>query len=243
MEMGIDIFIKRDEFIDFHFIKDFIETKLDFTPNQLNFKTVRGKKWKEVQNLEAIFIEDTLFVTGSKSSFTFSLTNHVETFAISNGYETSTGNEILLLSKYLNTEHFLVAYNYHKDFVYSQGEENIDNLTFFGVDFTKYNVISKDDYPYKKVDISKNPGRLKWNDKLNIDVGACWKMWFSRELRLKFTGKPMEKFPEAYKIEMLHNDILFVQLYERVEDSETMTALDKMHKFRDWVAMDKLMEP
>jgi hypothetical protein len=146
----------------------------------------------------------------------------------------------LLIEHFLKKNCFLCAYEYDFDFVLFQGEESIDTLSSMGIDYNKFNLVPKYDFPYLKVDIRKNPGRLTWNENICIDIGLTWKMWFSMKVRKIFKGKSMEFFPNVYLKELMENDILFIWLYKKIEDTESPEIYELLKKFREWTKMDEI---
>lgn len=237
----ITIYIEKKEYLDFEFITSFVNSNLSFVPREINFQKRRSKKIFSSDDLESKFIEDDLWVSDSNTAFSFTIVDHGKTYCITNICLIDHNSNQLLIDHFVKKTVFLCAYEYDFNFVLFQGEESIDTLRSFGVDYNQYNLIPKYDFPYLKVDISKNPGRLTWDENICIDIGVTWKMWFSMNVRKLFKGKPMEFFPNSYLNNLIENDILFIWLYEKIEDTEDPKIHDLMKKFRTWIKMDDLI--
>ncbi len=75
-----------------------------------------------------------------------------------------------------------------------------------------------------------------------MDLHVSWKMWFGA---LFFKYVPKERimsFPFALKIEELSSGIVFVQLFEKIEDPYTPNNVFKQWKWKEWIGFDELEE-
>jgi len=99
----------------------------------------------------------------------------------------------------------------------------------------------KIDYAGRKIfDVSGNPGR---SDRISsTELLACWKMWFGEEFYKLVPKERILSFTEAFKMEELANDVVFVQLFEKVEDSATTKAQELQWSWRKWLNFDELIE-
>jgi hypothetical protein len=69
---------------------------------------------------------------------------------------------------------------------------------------------------------------------------VAWKMWFGEEF---FKLVPKEKilsFPYAIAIKELPGNIVYVQLYDSVEEPYTPDNVFKQWKWREWLDYDEL---
>lgn len=95
------------------------------------------------------------------------------------------------------------------------------------------------DFGGMEYDIKYNPGRISlmsytW-------LMASWKMWFGEPF---FDIIPREKimsFKEAYCMKELRKGIVFVQLFEKVEESLSIENMLVQQNWRDWLMYDEIL--
>jgi signal recognition particle subunit SEC65 len=100
--------------------------------------------------------------------------------------------------------------------------------------------LKKESFTKKIADISGYPGRDHMIS--STELMACWKMWFGEEFYSLVPKERLLSFKGAFKIEQLANDIIFVQLFENVEDSPTKKAQQVQREWRKWLNFDDLIK-
>lgn len=145
----------------------------------------------------------------------------------------------------INYESFIVAYLYDEDYEVVQSTAYSDNYSHRN--YPAYILNSLKNTPYhinefgeKEYDTKSNPGKMDL-------IGYCWlmasyKMWFGKPF---FEIVPKEKilsFTDAYEIKELKDGKIFVQLFEKIEDSASAVNMEKQKKWRKWLDFEKLIE-
>jgi hypothetical protein len=137
---------------------------------------------------------------------------------------------------------FSCAYLYDYNYQLQQSATSDSMYAIFGIPLELSKGLPyKKDYAGRKVfDISGNPGR---EDRISsTGLLACWKMWFGEEFYNLVPKERLISFKGAFKIEELANDVVFVQLFEKVEDSATKKAQEIQWSWRKWLNFDELIE-
>jgi hypothetical protein len=145
----------------------------------------------------------------------------------------------------ISNESFIVAYLYDEDYEVVQNTAYSDNYSHRN--YPAYILNSLKDTPYhinefneKQYDVKNNPGKMDL-------IGYCWlmaayKMWFGKPF---FEIVPKEKilsFTDAYEIKELADGKIFVQLFEKIEESASAVNMEKQRKWRKWLEFEKLIE-
>lgn len=143
----------------------------------------------------------------------------------------------------IEQENFVSAYLCNDDYESIQSEyfeNNLKGRTFSpeiwsSIRNTPYKLGVFDD---KEYDIKFNPGR-------NMLIGytwlmAAWKMWFGKSF---FHIVPKEKlllFEHAIEVRELANDIVYIQLYDKLEQPFTPDSVFRQWKWQEYLGFDAL---
>lgn len=92
----------------------------------------------------------------------------------------------------------------------------------------------------KVYNILSPPGRSQQIS--STELLACWKMWFGKEFYHVVPKERLLTFKGAFIIEELANDVVFVQLFENVEDSYLGNARRLQRKWRKWLDFEGMIE-
>lgn len=216
-------------------ILEILNDQLDFKPDRINFKKFKDNPATNEQVI-ASFLElenkirfDTKLLDGGVLNLWKKKRDYLSLLSKTLEFPTSP-----YIDKKVQDDNFLSLFIFDLGFVLMQDEKLLNNYRAFQKPYDHLRIFKSIDGT-EYVDTSSNPGRTYFDQESGFEFMACWKMWFGKEIRSHLTGKPVEDFPGAYKIQQLPNDVVYVQLYENVEDTETAAALKVMQDFRDWV--------
>lgn len=144
------------------------------------------------------------------------------------------------ISNWSKKDGFLSLLVTHHDYSTAQNQESLETLyvqkrtKYVGNYITKIGTLGKEE-----IDVSKNPGRKGYNK--NGCFTAAWKMWFSKAMQDEYpqiSNLPLAPF--VYKTEKVFNDILFVQLFENLEDSYSKEGKVIQESFLKWIDFDNI---
>jgi hypothetical protein len=149
------------------------------------------------------------------------------------------------MEKMIDSPDFVSAYLVYAEYEFIQSSvsestwrhENFPSEILNSIKNTPYKLGVFDDRNY---DVRFNPGRSVLISYTWLKVG--WKMWFGKEF---FKLVPKEKllgFPHATAIEELSNGIVYVQLYDKIEEPYTPDNVFRQWKWREWIGYDELEE-
>ncbi|MGB4774146.1 MAG: hypothetical protein WBP45_03155 [Daejeonella sp.] len=97
-----------------------------------------------------------------------------------------------------------------------------------------------DEFGMKEFDISQN-----WGSKEQCGYSwlvPAWKMWFGEPFYKLVSKERLLAFPYAVEIKVLENDMVYIQLFEKVEESATAENREKQRLFREWCDFDGLVK-
>ncbi len=136
---------------------------------------------------------------------------------------------------------FSCAYLYDHKYEKQQSEifENHYSVNRIPLSLSKGLPYTRDEFGKKVFDTSGNPGRSEMIS--STELLACWKMWFGREFYHLVPKERLLSFKGAFIIKELANDIVFVQLFENVEDSATKKAQQIQWAWRKWLNFHDLI--
>lgn len=139
---------------------------------------------------------------------------------------------------------FVYMYAYHADYVEVQSELYESMLTNkqYPVEIisTIKNTPVRRFLADNEIDTRFNPGRTVLIGRLTLL--AAWKMWLGEPF-FEFVSKDrVISFPHAFKIEEMESGIIFVQLFERMEDSYTPDGMFRQWKWQEWIDFDGIFE-
>lgn len=146
------------------------------------------------------------------------------------------------MEEIITREGFCCAYLYDEKYERQQTSSKEAYYEVFGVplSLSKGLPYTIDEFGQKVFDTSGNPGRSEMISSARLQ--ACWKMWFGEEFYHVVPKERLLSFEGAFKIAQLANDVVFVQLYEYVEDSITRQAQEIQWAWRKWLDFDDLVK-
>lgn len=145
----------------------------------------------------------------------------------------------------VNHEGFIAAYLYDEDYEVVQNTAYSDNYSHRN--YPAHILNSLKGVPYhinefgeKQYDIKNNPGKMDL-------IGYCWlmaayKMWFGKPFFELVPKEILLSFTDAYEIKELNDGKVFVQLFEKIEESASPVNMEKQRKWRKWLNFEKLIE-
>jgi hypothetical protein len=149
------------------------------------------------------------------------------------------------ISHVANRDGFIAGYLYNEDYEFVQStvyDSNYQDRVFLpeilaSIKNTPSDIVFGN---IKKFNTKFNPGRSIVMDYLSLQIG--WKMWFGDTF---FRFVPKEKimsFPHAVYLEELSDNLVYTQLYDKIEEPYTPDAVFKQWKWREWLDYDGLEE-
>jgi hypothetical protein len=94
-------------------------------------------------------------------------------------------------------------------------------------------------YGEKEIETIKNPGRIELaNDTYFL---PAFRMWFSPAFFKLVTKERVIRFNSAYNIIELPSGIVFVQLFENIEESSSNMNKGIQREFRKWMGFDEII--
>lgn len=240
MKTGFTICFTENE-VGGEFLMEMFTQFVKFTPKYFH-KKYSTKEWDERKHLkiiskskpgENIAVYDLNYnyfgigSTGSKIPFTsFNIDQDVERFLPSN-------NDVEPITL---QQGFISAYLYDQHYVELQSTECINNLDDKGFGQHLYDTLKDTPYKiglhnHKNYDIRYNPGRM---DLISYTwLLASWKMWFGKPFFELVPKEKMLGFKGAYDIKELINGNIYVQLFEKIDESHTYENMRLQQKWRD----------
>ena len=147
-----------------------------------------------------------------------------------------------IIDKIISSYNFVNCYLYNEDYVTQQSAYNSSIYEVHGLHIS----LAKD-LPYtidgtrvKTFDISKNYGRASITRKTWLI--ATWKMWFGKPFFELVSKERLLSFPFALEIKELENERVYIQLFEKVEESSKPENREKQRLFREWCDFDGLIK-
>lgn len=95
-----------------------------------------------------------------------------------------------------------------------------------------------DKYGQRKIDISNNPGRSSLVN--STWVMPAFKMWFGPSFYKIISKDKILSFKEAFLVKELSEEVIFIQLFEKIEESGSPKNREIQKKIRDWLGFDQL---
>jgi hypothetical protein len=248
MKIGLEICF-AEKSVDSNYFMEMYTRYVRFTPYAFSkkYKTQQWDEKKYIKSITSAKPGDSLSVydlsqniitmgsTGSKVPFTsFTLEQDRDIFL-------PASEEI---EQIVTNKNFISAYLSDAQYVEIQSTYFLNNIKHKGFGEHLYHTIK--DTPTKRgslgdieYDIRYNPGR---RDLISYTwLLACWKMWFGEPF---FKLVPKEKllgFKGAYEIKELPNGNVYVQLFEKVDESHTYENMRLQQKWRDEMGYNELI--
>lgn len=150
-----------------------------------------------------------------------------------------TDREIEMIT---SKEGFVSCYLYNDDYTKQQSAISESDYHVFEIplDLADNLPYSIDYTGLKDFDITSNPGR---NEVISYTkLNPAWKMWFGNSFYNIVSKDRILSFPEAFKIRELNDGRIFVQLFEKIEDSSSKENQEKQWAWRKWLDFDSLLE-
>lgn len=235
--------------LDGRIFLDALEKLMKFEPYRFTKKNTSWP-WQPIKHkklIEKVDSNTTITLSGSD----------LEIFSLSNTGGVQTPCQILTvvqdakvfmpdyteLAFLLNHRGFVSAYLFDEHYKTIQSTKYSGGM--LGIEFSENLLSSIKRTPWKsdgfggiEYDIRYNPGRFElisftW-------LMPAWKMWFGLPF---FEVVPKEKilsFPNAFKIQELPNGLVYVQLFEKLEESATPENMRLQLQWREWLDFDAL---
>ena len=138
---------------------------------------------------------------------------------------------------------FIAAYLLNADYAHVQSTKFSNN--YEGLGYSKEILDSVNETPWvkemwggKEFNILFNPGRSILLDSTWLMVG--WKMWFGEGVFHLIPQNKILSFPHAIETKELSNGIVYVQLFEKLEEPYTPDAVLRQWQWREWMDYDGL---
>ena len=137
------------------------------------------------------------------------------------------------------------AYLYNEDYVFIQSEVFENN--FIRKEFSKDIMGSIRNTPFKigghgtkEYDVRFNPGRRILLDRSYLL--AAWKMWLAPPFFVLVPKERILAFPHAVEIKELPSGVVYVKLFESLEESHTVDSMFRQWKWQEWLDFDELIK-
>lgn len=92
----------------------------------------------------------------------------------------------------------------------------------------------------KEYDVRFNPGREILMD--HSWLMAAWKIWLAPPFFVLVPEEKILSFPHAIEITKLAFDLVYIQLFERLEESYSPESMFRQWKWQEWLDFDALVE-
>lgn len=249
MQIGLSINYQLGSTNGDFFIKLF-DRYVRYTPDRFSIK-MNGSNWKvsNWSNKHSNEIKNSGYLDEIIASFNENLFMVVNT-------GTMTPHQSILISQHLNIpfieqeiescleQNGLMAV-YLYDAIYVEVQSTVYEGNISGRDYSMESIkntpFTFDKYTGgKEYDISFNPGR-------DILIGhthilAAWKMWYGEDFYKIVPKDHILNFPNAYRIEELDKGRVFIQLFEKIEESDSEENMQNQRKWLDWINVNNLIE-
>lgn len=248
MQLGMELCFKGSTKLG-NLYRTLFENYVRYEPEEilLNRKSYRWDKNKHMALLDNCDEEERLGITSGDSAFfttvikrphpyrSISLRQNIDVFHPSE-------EDVLAIA---DRQGFTAAFLYNEDYEAIQSTVHEGNL--FGRKFSREIMDSIENTRYginvagqKMYQTKYNPGSSLTIDYLYLMV--AWKMWFGREFFQLVPKERILNFSNAIKVQEIRDDIVFVQLYENVEEPYIADNVFRQWKWREWLDYDSLLE-
>lgn len=171
------------------------------------------------ESFQAITIEQDYMLFDLKNSDVEDIINYSEGFISANLF---------------NVEYTLVQSN-SSETIFEDRQMNPEILGSLSKTPFKLDMFGKRDY-----DVRFNPGReVRTNQAILM---ASWKMWFGKAFFEIIPKQRLLSFPYAIEVKELKDDLVYIQLFDKVEESHTTESVFRQWKWQEWIDYDKLVE-
>ena len=246
MNIGIDISAKISSYKGKE-LKKIYDRYIKFEPLYFTNK-YKTEKWNKLKYLKylnkndgKILITTTNYQTRETLSSGGAMLNSFQSITIiqNKNHLLFANNDILDI---INPEFIISCYLYNEDYVSQQSAYNSSCYQVDGLDISLAKELSYtiDETGVKTYDISKNYGKADITRKTWLI--AAWKMWLGKPFYELVSKERLLTFPHAVEIKELENEIIYIQLFEKVEESATPENREKQRLFREWCDFDGLVK-
>ncbi len=249
MIIGLRLSFEKDSLSELQ-VQELVKQYLNFEPDSftLDLKTYQWNKRKFERILDVYHRELFLSISDLKGNaisigMTGTINPHLS-IAIEQSTEIFFPSDGGVLKIAKESDGFVSAYIYDEEYKYVQSEKFDNNLKWrqfsTGILESIKNTPSDMGTTSKEYDIRFNPGRL---DLIQYTwLMATWKMWFGNFF---FKIVPKEKilsFPDASQISEINENLIMVQLFNKIEESHLPENMRRQWKWRDWLDYDELIK-
>ncbi len=120
-----------------------------------------------------------------------------------------------------------------------ESEQFISNYDYFNKPHEHLRKYFDKTHGMELIDTRDHPGRLDLIP--SMWVGATWKMYFGKHSFEVFPKLKLLSFEGVYMIEQVSEDVVFIQLYEKIEDSGTRTNRQIQDCFREQFNLNEIV--
>lgn len=147
--------------------------------------------------------------------------------------------EMIEFEGLLENENFIVGYCKDIDFDLWQNEKFINNYIFYEKEHSHLPKIYDSTFGEYLIETSKNPGRMNLVNQMWF--GVTWRMYFGKRFFEMIPKERIISFPNLYKVKELGNQVIFIELFEKPEDSTLEENIEIIRRFREWIKLDELI--
>lgn len=221
------------DYIENHFSNFFDFNAIETTSKIIKFKDIYQELNKDYFNITIKCIKNNnnyMLLTQDKNKDIFVLT-----FYFDNIEKLKEEN----VKHLFHFNSFTCAYLYNVNYNIWQNTKQISNFEHFNL---PHNHLSKipDKIYGEIIDITKNVGYAVEVQKMWLMVGA--EMWLGKEALTYFDKEKLMSFPYAEEIKEISNDLIYIKLYDVLEDPENDSNTKKQTEFRKWINMNEIIE-
>lgn len=249
MKIGLELSFAKGT-LDGNYYIQLFEKYIKFNPYSFT-KKYTTKAWDEKKHKKIIATtnsEDTIIV-GSKTNDTFiagetgSKSPHKSVRIIQDRelyFPSNSEIEVII-----NHQGFTAGYLYDEDYEVVQSTAYSNNYSHRNYPVHILNSVKETPYHInefneKQYDVKNNPGKMDL-------IGHCWlmaayKMWFGKPFFEIVPKAKILNFTDAHEIKELEDGKVFVQLFEKIEESANDVNMEKQRKWRKWLEFEKLIE-
>ncbi|MCG2617843.1 hypothetical protein LZZ85_26315 [Terrimonas sp. NA20] len=249
MQATTKLCLNSNEFTQLDFV-EFYDSMVEFTPTRI---TIGAKTfpWSEIDFLK-IFAKknkvDRCFIQDNKGNY-FSVASTgtrtpFKAVTVSQGSDKKHCKSDLIV-RLIETKKCVTGFVFNTEYEEVQSTKFSSNLEGINIQKEILETIkatpSKDDgFGGKEYDIRFNPGRSLLISNSWLIVG--WRMWFNKDFYHLVSRQKILDFPHAVENVLLNNGIVYVQLFEKLEEPFTPDAMFRQWKWREWMEYDELDE-
>lgn len=245
--MKIGINLNYCDIQDKKFFSEIFDRYLKFTPISYT-KGFVGSKWEPKRfksALENIIPGEMLSIVDKKGNSFYSsvpfMAKHNQYFNLVQEQEVFAPSEDDILEMARMGDGFVSGYIFNDDYVYVHS--NSSDSVFLNRGIPNHIIDSIRNTPYKTgifggrdYDIKFNPGRKVLSR--NSWIMAAYKMWFAPPFFSIISKEKLISFKHAIEVKELPNGIIYVHLFDRLENSHTPDSMFRQWKWQELIDFD-----